>query len=234
MSTKKIIKINKKNENLQKIVEEFLNSQNYYFGIFGAAGSGKTTIITKIYKNTDIKYLHVLAPTHKAKSIARKAFQKKLNSDEQQYRIYYDTIHKFFHWDGTDYNAYCAFPHIILKETTETITKQQTTETKTNFDVSINQKYWIVIDEISMLDKKFIICLHEFIANFKKKIEKIQNCLEIHHILHNDNKKIQQILENDEFCHNFISKKKKKMQRIMILFQIIKQKQMKKIKYGER
>jgi len=66
-------------------LNEFLNKKKRIFLLTGAAGTGKTTIISKFICNTN-KNINVCAPTHKAKKILK----EKIDKD-----IEIETLHSF-------------------------------------------------------------------------------------------------------------------------------------------
>jgi hypothetical protein len=173
---KNIITFNKERKiAIKKIFDMIQNNQKKIFGMYGYAGTGKTTLITEIIQflmiHKLIKSVVLTAPTHKALNIMKTNFQKiisnllKVNDIEDtgifdnnilelKYKginIDFITIHKLLHYQ-MEFSKYGERIFEKIKGKND-----------------ICQYDLVIIDECSMISIKMIIEIFEEIQNIIKK-----------------------------------------------------------------
>lgn len=94
---------------ITKIIELMFNPRLKTFGLYGFAGTGKTTLITElIHYLIDNKYINSVvfsAPTHKAVNVMKNKFLSKSTLGlENSGKVTFQTIHKLFGYRG-DYDV---------------------------------------------------------------------------------------------------------------------------------
>ena len=170
-SKEEIIFTNDQKEAIIKICNFLLNPEMKTFGLYGFAGTGKTTVVTKlihflIYKN----YLNSVvfsAPTNKAVNIIKSKFRNNIEAllkekhieetnssfdeqlgilDEKGYKINFFTIHKLLNYQN-DFDVDGS--RIFIKSDKSNLNK---------YDL-------IVIDECSMISMQIIAHIFEEIRN---------------------------------------------------------------------
>jgi len=144
---------------IKELIKFLSDSNNKVFGLYGYAGSGKTTIIIRlIYFLIRSKLLNkvgISAPTHKALNVMKTKFYEcsddieKTNMDE---KVYFFTIHKLLNF-------------------TPDITNDGDIDFIKNGKSLLMEKYnVIIIDECSMISKKMCELLLSEITTYNKII----------------------------------------------------------------
>lgn len=131
-------------------IKNFLNSRNKIFTLTGAAGTGKTTVISKIFKSPeyDNKKIVLAATTNKAVSVI-----------EQMFNIYHENI------DFHTIHKICNIKRSIDHEGNEQYNFDENPACSKN-KKSIYNYDIIVIDEASMINLNML----KYINNIKYKI----------------------------------------------------------------
>lgn len=132
------------------ILKKFINSPDKLFILKGKAGTGKTTIITKLFTEPEFinKKIVLSAPTNKAVSVLKKMLQEKYSN------IDFKTIHKL-----------CKIKRRINTHNGDIVFNFN--ECPNDPKCSIYSYDIIVIDEASMINKEIFIML----VNLSKKIK---------------------------------------------------------------
>ena len=143
--------LNNEQDSAYKSIMEFLKSSNSIFLLTGAAGTGKTSIISTIFKNNFVdKKIVLSATTNKAVSVIEQMFANK------QENIDILTIHKI-----------CSIKRSITDNGTELFSFDNTNKSKNksifNYDI-------IVIDEASMISLDIIKYLYNLKTQIRGKI----------------------------------------------------------------
>jgi hypothetical protein len=179
-SRKKHIKFTKDQKNTIKKVLNFLpNIEKGTFGLFGYAGTGKTTTIVEIVvfllKNKYIKSIAFTAPTNKAVNVMKYRFK---NYIEELHREFFkdepkeekingfDDMIKKFHDDGVDIEFTTI--HKLLKFEMD-YDKHGDRHFVKKQDGMMNKYELIVIDECSMLPIELINHIFTEIRKIKSK-----------------------------------------------------------------
>jgi len=131
-------------------IKAFLNSRNKIFTLTGAAGTGKTTVISKIFKapEFDNKKIVLAATTNKAVSVI-----------EQMFNIYHENI------DFHTIHKICNIKRSIDHEGNQLYNFDENPVSSKN-NKSIYNYDIIVIDEASMMNHSML----KYINNIKHKI----------------------------------------------------------------
>lgn len=148
------MKLNNEQVNACNKIDAFLKSKNKFFTLTGPAGTGKTTVISQIFK--DFKYnskkIVLSATTNKAVSVIDQMFSNKLGDDYDN--IDFHTIHKI-----------CNIKRKIDHDGIETFNFDE----KPNYNKKAKSIYnydIIVIDEASMINLDML----KHLKNIKNKI----------------------------------------------------------------
>jgi len=131
------------------ILKKFIKSPDKLFILKGKAGTGKTTIITKLFTEPDFinKKIVLSAPTNKAVSVLKKMLQEKYSN------IDFKTIHKL-----------CKIKRRINTNNGDIVFNFN--EPPNDPKCSIYSYDIIVVDEASMINREIFIML----VNLSKKI----------------------------------------------------------------
>lgn len=158
----KNIKDNKNNDKVSKIVDKSKNNikLNNEYLLIGYAGTGKTTLITKLImdliKNKKCKNIVIAAPTHKAVNIAKSKLFAIINDDETIIKnINIMTIHRLLNYQS---NINSEGERIFEKNKVEPIWSM--------YDL-------VVIDECSMLSDQIIDDIEIILNDRKNKNVKV-------------------------------------------------------------
>jgi hypothetical protein len=155
-TNKNIIKNNKKND---KEIKDTTKKNNEYL-LIGYAGTGKTTLITKLImdliNNKRCKNIAIAAPTHKAVNIAKSKLFAIINNDEIiSKHIHIMTIHRLLNYQSN-----------INSEGEKIFEKSKLEPTWNKYDL-------VVIDECSMLSDQIIDDIETILNDKKNKNVKV-------------------------------------------------------------
>ena len=146
--------LNNEQENAFIKIKQFLNSKKKIFALTGAAGTGKTTVITNIFKSQeyDNKKIVLAATTNKAVSVI-----------EQMFGIYHENI------DFSTIHKICNIKRSIDHEGRELYNFDETHSSSKN-KKSIYNYDIIVIDEASMINLNMLKYLNSIKYKIRGKI----------------------------------------------------------------
>jgi hypothetical protein len=180
-------------KSIKKIIKFFLDKDSRVYGLYGYAGTGKTTtlveLIFNLIKHKHIKSVALTASTHKATNVLKNKFMPKLldlyklfvnqdNQDDQDFnqdrlldrllekgvKIDFTTIHKLLNYK-TDYTT--SGEMIFVRNTDQDIN---------NLNNNLDNYDLIVIDECSMLSTNLLNEIINESINNRKIILSGDNC----------------------------------------------------------
>jgi hypothetical protein len=158
---KKAIKAFKYTDEQQNVIKEVIkfiaNKEQKFFGVFGSAGTGKTTIIIKLIyfliQNNLINKAGVFAPTHKALNILKVKFTEssteKIDDYEEQ-KLSFLTIHQLLNF----------VPEVTMEGTLDFV--------KIKRSKIIKEYEVIIFDECSMIAKNLINIIFSEVVSLNK------------------------------------------------------------------
>jgi len=145
---------------INNIIKFLANEDKKLFGLFGYAGTGKTTLIIRIIGylivNKHIKTVGISAPTNKALNVLMNKFTNYLknecNINDENENVDFFTLHKLLNFKPE-------------------VTEDGTMDFVRNELLTIRKKYdIIIIDECSMIPQHMVDILLEEIKNYTKVI----------------------------------------------------------------
>lgn len=181
---------------IKKIIEFSKQDDDHLFYLFGAAGTGKTMIITntifKLYDDKLIQNLMVCAPTHQALNVIYNYFLNHEKYKSHKDNIVFHTIHQFLELK------------VIIDQENGNIKFQKINETNNETD---NNKNLIIIDECSMISQEIAKNIKEYSKNNKLKIIFIGDSNQLPPV----NEKISSLFNDIEKNYQFVMNLKKIM-----------------------
>lgn len=184
----KIISFNDERKNaIRKIFNVLYDPQINLFGMYGYAGTGKTTLIMEIVQflalHKLIKSVVFSAPTHKALNVMKTNFSKLLTNlikvfniiDQKSFEnnldelkahgitVEFMTIHKLLGYSADFNDKGCKVFVKKVKTTKSTVTS--------DFENTTNKYDLIIIDECSMISLQMIIELFSEIRKQQRNVE---------------------------------------------------------------